>query len=63
MLAQVEKILLDDAAIIPIYFYALSYMQKPYLEGWYPNLFDIHPLKYVSINTNWQPENDLTQKK
>jgi peptide/nickel transport system substrate-binding protein/oligopeptide transport system substrate-binding protein len=54
MLAKVEKILLDDAAIIPIYFYALSYMQKPYIEGWYPNLFDIHPLKDVSINTNWQ---------
>jgi len=61
MLAKVEKILLDDVAIIPIYFNALSYMQKPYLEGWYPNLFDIHPLKSVSINTNWQPEIETTR--
>ncbi|MBI4854335.1 MAG: peptide ABC transporter substrate-binding protein [Acidobacteria bacterium] len=62
MLAKVEKILLDEAVIIPIYFYALSYMQKPYVDGWYPNLFDIHPLKSVSINTNWQPEDNLSKK-
>ncbi|MBI4852997.1 MAG: peptide ABC transporter substrate-binding protein [Acidobacteria bacterium] len=62
MLAQVEKILLDETVIIPIYFYALSYMQKPYIEGWYPNLFDIHPLKQVSINTDWQPEMKTTMK-
>ncbi len=63
MLVKVEKKLLDGGAVMPIYFYALSYMKKPFLEGWYANLFDIHPLKYVSINTNWKPENEQAEKK
>ncbi|MFY9223467.1 MAG: peptide ABC transporter substrate-binding protein [Blastocatellia bacterium] len=57
-LVKVEEFLLDNMPFIPIYFTALSYLKKPYVEGWYPNLFDTHPLKAVSINTEWKPENE-----
>jgi len=49
LLARAEQILLDEVAIIPIYHLALSYMAKPFVDGWYSNLLDVHPLKNVSI--------------
>jgi oligopeptide transport system substrate-binding protein len=51
MLAKAEKILLDEMPIIPIYHLALSYMAKPFVEGWHTNLLDVHPLKFVSIKS------------
>ncbi|MBL8150901.1 MAG: peptide ABC transporter substrate-binding protein, partial [Blastocatellia bacterium] len=56
MLKDVEQMLVDEMPIIPLYHYGMSYLQKPFVEGWYENLFDIHPMKYVSIDTNWKPE-------
>lgn len=53
ILAQAENLLLDEMPIVPIYHPALSYMKKPFVDGWYANLFDMHPLKYVSINQSW----------
>lgn len=49
-LARAERILIEEMPFMPIYYYALSYLKKPYVQGWYPNLLDIHPLKHVSIS-------------
>lgn len=54
MLSEAEEMMMRDQPIIPIYFYGMSYLKKPFVEGWYPNLADVHPLKFVYINPNWQ---------
>jgi oligopeptide transport system substrate-binding protein len=57
LLSSAEQLMLDEAPIIPLYFYALSYLKKPFVQGWYPNLLDIHQLKFVSIQNDWKPDN------
>ncbi len=47
--AEAEKILLEEMPIIPVYIYTRNYMIRPYVKGFYNNLLDIHPLKFVSI--------------
>jgi len=46
---KAEDILLDDAVVLPIYVYTRVYLKDKRVEGWYPNIEDIHPLKYVSL--------------
>jgi oligopeptide transport system substrate-binding protein len=45
-----ENLLLSDCPVIPIFFYNSVYLIHPSVEGWYPDLMDRHPLKYVSIS-------------
>lgn len=45
--AQAERILLEDAAILPLYFYVTHYLKAPYVKGWFPTLLDWHPYKAV----------------
>lgn len=54
LLKEAEAYLIDQAPIVPVYFYALSYLKKPWVEGWYPNLTDEHPFKYVWIHRDWR---------
>ncbi|MCS6884877.1 MAG: peptide ABC transporter substrate-binding protein [Acidobacteriota bacterium] len=54
LLARAEEMLMQAQPIIPIYFYSMSYLKKPFVEGWYPNLADVHPLKFVYIKQNWK---------
>jgi oligopeptide transport system substrate-binding protein len=42
-----EKLLLDEAPIIPVYHFAHVYLIQPSVHGWYPTLLDHHPYKYV----------------
>ncbi|MCH6255404.1 peptide ABC transporter substrate-binding protein [Puniceicoccaceae bacterium K14] len=44
---QAEKILADESPFIPIYYYMSSYLLDSRIKGWYPNLLDHHPYKYV----------------
>lgn len=37
---QAERMLNDDGAYIPIYYYAVRHMVKPYLKGFAPNIVD-----------------------
>lgn len=53
LLTKAEQMLNDNMPFAPIYYYALNYMKKPFVDGWYKNLLDIHPLKYVSIREDW----------
>ncbi|MBR5400460.1 MAG: peptide ABC transporter substrate-binding protein [Treponema sp.] len=48
LLAQAEKILLDDCEIIPVHHPVISnVVDKSTVGGWSENAFDIHPLKYL----------------
>lgn len=49
-LAQAEKLLLEKAAVLPIY-NAISYdlINLDEVDGWYANPFDYHPLKYIEL--------------
>ncbi|MCS6818080.1 MAG: peptide ABC transporter substrate-binding protein [Blastocatellia bacterium] len=49
LLARAEEVLLDDLPIIPIYSSVTSFLLKPYVRGWYANVLDRHPLKFVAI--------------
>jgi oligopeptide transport system substrate-binding protein len=55
LLADAERILLDDGVVIPIYHYVLTELVKPYVRGLHPTVLDTHPLKGVWIDTGWRP--------
>ncbi len=46
---QAEAILLDEAPVIPIYFYVTSLLIHPSVKGWHPNILDYHPYQDVSL--------------
>ena len=48
-LRQAEEILLEELPIVPIYLSTKVYLKSPRVQGWYPNLEDVHPLKFVSL--------------
>lgn len=55
-LAHCERYLLRAMPFVPIYHDIWAYPQKPYVRGVNPNLMDVHPLKYVWIDTNWRTQ-------
>ena len=44
-----EAILLDEAPILPVYFYTHAFLIQPGVKGWYPTILDHHPYKYVHL--------------
>ena len=46
---QAEAILLDQAPVLPVYFYTHSFLIRPVVKGWWPTLLDHHPYKYVYL--------------
>lgn len=45
-----EKILIEEEfPIFPIYIYVNRGMLHPRVQGWYPNVRDLHPLKYIRL--------------
>ncbi len=44
-----ERILLAEAPILPLFTYVNKGMLSRKVRGWYPNLLDHHPLKYISL--------------
>jgi peptide/nickel transport system substrate-binding protein/oligopeptide transport system substrate-binding protein len=49
-LAEAEALLLSRGNVLPIsYSPALNIIDLNEIEGWYPNVLDIHPFKYMSI--------------
>jgi len=44
---EAEKLLLEESPIMPIYYYMSTYLLDHRIKGWYPNLLDHHPYKYV----------------
>jgi len=49
LLRQAETLLLQAVPIIPIYYYTHVFLKQPSVQGWYPNLLDHHPYKYVRL--------------
>jgi oligopeptide transport system substrate-binding protein len=63
LLSQAEAILLDQMPVIPLYYYASVKLKKPFVDGWYDNPLDQHPMKFVSIDNNWKPgDEDVASK-
>jgi oligopeptide transport system substrate-binding protein len=48
-LREAESLLLDAVPVIPIYYYTHVFLKQPSVQGWYPNLLDHHPYKYVRL--------------
>ena len=46
---EAEEILIDEMPVIPIYFYVSLSLVKPNVRGWYPNILDHHPYKYIHL--------------
>ncbi len=47
---QAEELLLEELPIIPMYIYKRHYLKTKNVTGWYSNIEDHHPLKYVTVN-------------
>lgn len=47
MIAEAERILLEDMPIIPIYFYSSKNVINPALKGYKDNIMDHHPSRYM----------------
>jgi oligopeptide transport system substrate-binding protein len=52
---QAEQILDDDAAYIPLYYYATRHLIKPYLRGWQSNVMDRNPSRYMYLLEHREP--------
>jgi peptide/nickel transport system substrate-binding protein/oligopeptide transport system substrate-binding protein len=51
-LAEAEKLLLSRGNVLPIAFSpAVNIIDSNEIEGWFPNVLDIHPFKYMSLRT------------
>ncbi|MNL65400.1 hypothetical protein D3C87_1897290 [compost metagenome] len=48
MLADAEKIAMDEFAAIPIYWYVSKNVVKPYITGFEDNAKDIHRTRWLS---------------
>jgi len=46
---QAERVLEDDAAYIPLYYYATRHLVKPYLRGWQSNVMDRNLSRYMYL--------------
>jgi oligopeptide transport system substrate-binding protein len=44
-----ERILLDEVPILPLFTYVNKGMLSKKVKGWYPNILDQHPLKFISL--------------
>jgi oligopeptide transport system substrate-binding protein len=50
MLAEAEQMLLDDAALAPVYFNVSRNLVSPQVQGWRPNDLDVHRSRYLRLN-------------
>jgi oligopeptide transport system substrate-binding protein len=48
-LGQAERLINDDASYIPIYYYSVRHLAKPYLKGWQPNIVDRNLSRYMYL--------------
>ena len=51
LLAEAEKVFLDDLPLIPIYHYTSQHMISPQVAGWEFNVLDIHLGRYLSLKS------------
>jgi oligopeptide transport system substrate-binding protein len=46
---RAEAILLEEAPILPIYYYTHCFLIRPNVKGWHPTILDHHPYKHVRL--------------
>ena len=46
---DMEAILIEEAPMLPVYFYTNAYLLNPSVKGWNPTILDNHPYKYVYL--------------
>ncbi|MDR2490478.1 MAG: peptide ABC transporter substrate-binding protein [Spirochaetaceae bacterium] len=50
LLSEAEELLLDRGTVLPIYYsYAVNIIDISEVDGWFRNVLDIHPFKYLSF--------------
>jgi hypothetical protein len=49
---------MDEMPVLPVYFYTRVYLKRPEVKGWFPNILDDHPYKYVYL----EPQAEETPK-
>jgi oligopeptide transport system substrate-binding protein len=49
---QAEAILIEEAPILPIYNYTTNYLLSEDVKGYYPNILDYHPYKYLYLEAS-----------
>jgi oligopeptide transport system substrate-binding protein len=47
LLREAEETLLGEVPVLPIYLSTRVYLKSPRVQGWYPNIEDVHPLQAV----------------
>lgn len=50
MLAQAERIAMQDQAVMPLYFWVTGNLTRPYIKGWKANALDRHRSRWLSID-------------
>ena len=56
MLQDAEGLLLADMPVVPIYFYTRRYLIQSSVKGWFPNMLDDHPWKYIYLDPAAPPD-------
>jgi len=56
ILADAERILMEQLPIIPIYYYVDKEMFRPYVKGYYRNMENYHPLWSIEIDEEKKKE-------
>ena len=49
-LQDAERLLLEDQAVIPLFFYVSRRVVKPWVKGWDDSLLDYHPTRHIYID-------------
>lgn len=59
MLAQAERILLDEGATFPVFHYVGHNWLKPFVKGVQPNYRDMHPMQHVWLEGDGAPKDGV----
>lgn len=46
---KMESILVEEAPMLPVYFYTNAYLLDPSVKGWNPTILDNHPYKHLYL--------------
>ena len=47
---KMEALLIEEAPMLPVYFYTNAYLIDPSVKGWHPTILDNHPYKDVYLD-------------
>ncbi|MES2693116.1 MAG: peptide ABC transporter substrate-binding protein [Verrucomicrobiota bacterium] len=48
---KAEAILIDQAVIMPVYYFTHTFLKQPSVRGWSPTILDHHPYKHVWLES------------